>query len=809
MRWCLVGCFLAALAGCSRQQSATEAYSEAWNAFREGKLELAQKLTEAALKNQKTDPLSLLQSEILLSRGQAPHARELLDRMSDPPVPLNHLRWLVDRATALSRLGQRDKAIELLDEVDRTSGDNSNSDPVLTGRLLRGAMLARSGRFEQADQVLEKTAALAANAGDSFNQAAALLNLSYSKFKSGHYDESLNYSRPALEAGRKAHARRIEALANNNLGMAYTVLRDLTRAEQYQNQAVTQLREIGDLRNLQIALGELGNVHMLSHELDRADQDFKQAIGIAKSIEDTEDAVEWAGQLSAALIGQQKWDAAESWNRQAIALLEPFGGPDQAPLLKLNTAAIANGRGNHEEAAQLYCELIAQFADDPYLAWNAHMRLGSLYAAEKNFKDANAEYEAGLAVIERIRRSSVAVDEHRLSYQDGQMEFFKDYVELLVTEGHNEQALQVAEYSRARVLTDKLGREADRIGQVSPASFRRYAAQSGEVLLSYWLGKERSFVWVVKPGGIRMEPLPRQSEIAALVHTYRTMVADDLRDPAPDRLPQAERLSQMLLGPVQADLAGASKVIVVPDGELHALNLETLPVPGTGRYWIEDVELSVAPSLNLLMDTPHKIGSKPSLLLVGAPGVANPDYPELPAAKAEIDEIQGRFPASEKVVRTGSAATPHAFLDSKPSSFAMIHFAAHAEANPESPLDSAVILSKDGDNYKLYARDITDLALSADLVTLSACRSAGARAYGGEGLVGFAWAFLQSGAHAVIAGLWDVGDTTSSRLMAKLYEGLASGMTPAAALRQAKLTLLHSAAYKKPFYWAPFQTYIR
>ena len=61
----------------------------------------------------------------------------------------------------------------------------------------------------------------------------------------------------------------------------------------------------------------------------------------------------------------------------------------------------------------------------------------------------------------------------------------------------------------------------------------------------------------------------------------------------------------------------------------------------------------------------------------------------------------------------------------------MLHFAAHAEADPESPLESAVILTKEGDNYKLYARDITDLKLSADLVTLSACRSAGARAYGG------------------------------------------------------------------------------
>lgn len=816
MRWWFVCCFIAA-AACSRQPTAKEAYSEAWDAFHEGKLDRAQKLTAAALKNHSPknqpkdardtlDSLRLLQSEILVARGNAKGARDVLDHLDDPPDALNHLRWLVDRATVLSKQRQSDKAMELLDEVDRTSGDHSSADPVLTGHLLRGSILARAGKFDEAERVLEQTGALAAQAGDSFNQAAALLNLSFSRFSRGHYDESLTFSNPALDAARKAHARRIEALANNNLGMAYTVLRELNRAEEYQNQAIAELREIDDLRNLQIALGELGNVHMLSRQFDRADQDFEQAVEIAKSIDDPEDAVEWAGQLSAALIRQRKWDLAESWNRQAYTLQAKLGGPDQAPLLKLNAADIAAGRGRNDEAAQLYCELIAGSTGNSYLAWNAHMHLGSLYASQKNFKDANTEYETGLAVIERVRRDSFAVDAHRLSYQDGQMEFFKQYVDLLVEEHEDDEALRVAEYSRARVLAEKLGREPGKIAQVSTESFKIYAAKNGVVLLSYWLGEERSFVWVVNRKTIHMKILPRQSEIAELVHTYRTMIAEGQRDPVVDGLPQADRLSQMLLGPVQAEIAGASKVIVVPDGELHALNMETLPGPGTGRYWLEDVELAVAPSLNLL-EPPHKSRPHPSLLLVGAPNQSNPDYPELPAAKGEIEDIQNRFPGSQKLI--GAEATPRGFLNAHPSGFAMLHFAAHAEADPQSPLESAVILTKEGDNYKLYARDITNLSLSADLVTLSACRSAGARAYGGEGLVGFAWAFLQSGAHAVIAGLWDVSDSTSSTLMKNMYAGVSHGLSPAAALRQAKLALLQAPATRKPYYWAPFQTYIR
>jgi CHAT domain-containing protein len=63
----------------------------------------------------------------------------------------------------------------------------------------------------------------------------------------------------------------------------------------------------------------------------------------------------------------------------------------------------------------------------------------------------------------------------------------------------------------------------------------------------------------------------------------------------------------------------------------------------------------------------------------------------------------------------------------------------------------------------------------------------------------------------VIGALWEVSDVSTPRLMDSLYEGLSQGKDPATALRDAKLSLLHSAdansVFKKPFYWAPFQLY--
>jgi CHAT domain-containing protein len=124
-------------------------------------------------------------------------------------------------------------------------------------------------------------------------------------------------------------------------------------------------------------------------------------------------------------------------------------------------------------------------------------------------------------------------------------------------------------------------------------------------------------------------------------------------------------------------------------------------------------------------------------------------------------------------------------------------------------MESAIVLSPAGNTFKLYARDVAQVPLNAELVTISACRGAGARVYSGEGLVGFTWAFLQAGARNVIAGLWDVTDLSTAQLMDHLYENLSAGKSPSQALRAAKLSLIHSQGnFRKPYYWGPFQVYI-
>jgi CHAT domain-containing protein len=216
----------------------------------------------------------------------------------------------------------------------------------------------------------------------------------------------------------------------------------------------------------------------------------------------------------------------------------------------------------------------------------------------------------------------------------------------------------------------------------------------------------------------------------------------------------------------------------------------------------------VAPSLALLAVNSAPPAPPPSLLLIGDPTPRNPEFPALRYASAEMTDIAQHFSTGHVSSYLGDSASPGVYRSARPDQFAFIHFTAHAATNFDSPLDSAVILAGPENAFKLYARDVADHPLRADLVTVSACRSAGEHAYSGEGLIGFAWAFLHAGARRVIAGLWDVDDESTAALMNQLYAGITAGHSPARSLREAKLELIRRGGhFVKPYYWGPFELF--
>ena len=98
----------------------------------------------------------------------------------------------------------------------------------------------------------------------------------------------------------------------------------------------------------------------------------------------------------------------------------------------------------------------------------------------------------------------------------------------------------------------------------------------------------------------------------------------------------------------------------------------------------------------------------------------------------------------------------------------VVHFATHGIVHDRRPLDSFLALGRAGTapdaDGRLTAAEVYQLRLNADLVVLSACRTA-LGSDSGDGLAGLTRAFLSAGAASVMATMWDVADEPTYRLL--------------------------------------------
>ena len=86
--------------------------------------------------------------------------------------------------------------------------------------------------------------------------------------------------------------------------------------------------------------------------------------------------------------------------------------------------------------------------------------------------------------------------------------------------------------------------------------------------------------------------------------------------------------------------------MILNDGALSLLNFETLIAPEpTPHYFIEDATLVSASSLDMLASAKPSERTGNNLLLFGDAVSPNPDYPDLPKAATEMEQIEQHFPA--------------------------------------------------------------------------------------------------------------------------------------------------------------------
>jgi CHAT domain-containing protein len=796
-----------------QSRSFSSQYQQLNSAYEHGELDAAQREADAARRRyEPSDPAGayrfrVLEAEILSYAGRSNAAFDLL--APEPPAGAGLENALIRRRLLQSFIAadrrQFDSAARFLQEAKDLAGSHPELMDLVG--LTEGYAAIWRGDYDTANRSLRRALQLALDRKDAFVQARLLNTLGWMFMRLQKPGEAIDQLNAARRVAQSSGSRGVLARILGNLGGCYLRLGDEETALALDTEAEVTAAASGMEGDQAYWLIDIGGMQFSQRDYAAAQSSFEQALGIAERVGDGFLKTISLNDLATTALVAGQFDQAERYGRQSREWNRATGDVDSELYSRLNAARIAAGRHEDQSAESGFRQLIAQSGERAaVLRWLAHTFLGDLYARQGKFARAGQEFRLAIALADSAR-SALAKEEYRLSFLSNVRDMYDDYIAFLVSRGRLREALQVAEHARARTMAEGLGIE-DRLG-TPPASAEQTARNLNSVILSYWLESNRSFLWAITARGVFVFPLPAEAEIDGAVRAYSQALAGpvDVRD---TNNAHGRRLYDMLVAPAGKLVPSGSRVIIVPDGSLYSLNFETLLVPAPQvHYWIEDVIVSNASSLALLAASGRRRPAESGrLLLLGDPVQPNSEYPELSQAKQEMEQVERHFSPEQRRVIAREKAVPRAYGESHPAEFGYIHIVAHAMASRLSPLDSGVILSRDGDSYKLYAREIMQQPLRAELVTVSACHSAGARALGSEGLVGLAWAFLRAGAHQVIAALWEVNDASTPQLMDTMYGELTLRRDPVLALHHAKLAMLHAPGVRhRPFYWAAFQIY--
>ena len=388
--------------------------------------------------------------------------------------------------------------------------------------------------------------------------------------------------------------------------------------------------------------------------------------------------------------------------------------------------------------------------------------------------------------------------------------------------GLDVKAFEMSERGRARTLLEAVAAAQVKAPASEPLTLDaiQRSSRDGVAVVSYAFTGGGLVAFVVGRDTFRTVRLaPGARALADAVGNYRDLLARG--DAAASET--ASALFRDLVAPWRGLVSKDTRhLVVLPDGPLHEMPFDALPIPGTkGRLLVEDFLVSYAPSASVLarLAAPRAAdrAARPDALILADPmrsGAASPamrvyeeegfrDTP-IPFSRREAQRI-ARYVNSSSVLLVGADARKRRVVAEDLSRFRVLHFAMHAFTSRRAPAHSALILATEsatGDAGFLSAGEIYRLRLDADLVVLSGCQTARGQVLPGERVQGLVSAFLHSGARSVVASQWNVDDESTAGLMESFYRGLSRGLGRGEALREARLELLHRGA--APRLWAPF-----
>ncbi len=755
-----------------------------------------------------------------------------------------------NRVIILAYMGREAEAeVALREAVARASSLLGADHPRVATMLLSGATLSiRTGQYAEAEEMARAALLIRENTfgAQSGNAAEARINLIMALTSQGRYEEALplaEYTAQVLTETRGGNAvMTLDArakLANINLALGRTD-EGLRQAEAIL-QTFRDNREPGHpditwytqtLAMDYARAGRWGQVVPLLEELEQhwtgTDRQFQKEYATMLALRAAAEARAGNAERAQSYVDRARPALVSFW-RQQVENEGAQAGIDRALDWGLGWAAMAADEAGDAEASFELAQYVGIGASERALLLARQRDATDDAALSSALRERQDLIEQREAMLARFRQAANAAEGESVG-------------EIVAQISALDGALAEIDVSEAPLL------EPEKLAQLQ-------AAMDGEEALFFIVETDlQARLYVVTADGLVSDvALDTPRRIAELVARLRANIDAGIASGAEFDRNAARDLRALLFTPAVADaLQGREKVSVIARGQLSKLPFEIL-VDAEDNYLIASHAFSypIDPAgfaAGLRSDEDGAPIRFASFLGVGAPDLPGPEpvqlafrgpenslrvlgLGQLGMAEDELRQVSAALGigrsrilvgenATEAMVRSveeGGDGAGEELVSPADLRADMLMFATHGlMAGELAGLDeAALVLSPPvtGDmdasfnDGLLTTSEIAALDIDARWVVLSACNSASGNGQGVEAFGGLAQAFLYAGADSLLASHWRVRDDAAARLTVATAEGTAQGLTPAQALRQAKLSLMEDGDVplgSHPAIWAPF-----
>jgi CHAT domain-containing protein/tetratricopeptide (TPR) repeat protein len=804
-------------------------------------------------------------------------------------------------------LGEYKKAIEALEQslaIKKRIGDESGQIASL-GNL--SVVYMSMGENEKALGYLDQSLKLARSLGDKVGEATSLHNIGALYDALGDTDRALDHYNRALQIKGGLNNGRMEGVTLNNIGAIYLSNGDTKRAREYLYKALPMRFAANDLPGAIETLVNIGSLHSDLGEKDQAlgfynralpmirrqgnrsaeaetlhnigyayEQEadhvnairfYNDALPLRRAVGDTPGEARTLAALMDAWRALGNDRLAVLYGKQAINRFQVLRSVIHGLDTSVRKKYLSSIEGTYRFLANLLIEqgriseaeeVLGMLKEEEVFAYQRRddqvakelLQKSTLTESERT---AIAGYEKLAEQITAIAREYGDLDNERLAYPEGKFPKQARLDELDKQRANATIAFQkYLEQLKVEFAKSSKDKEVSKIDSSLQSTLREMKADRTAVV-STVAGEKRLNI-IVTTAEIQRAHTVATTEVNLnkLIAAFRVALTSPASGKPVDPRPAAQKLYDILVKPIEGDLAGikADTIVWSLDGSLRYLPMAAL--------WDKDKGYLAERFANAVVT----LASRERLLLpplkrnwtaLGA-GVSSPTdgFSALAAVPDELDCIvtdSQLSPVSLKPVCATGVIPGRKLLDEKfdepafraaMGRYSILHIASHFKLVPGNENDSFLLLGGGADRHFTLNKLKTISLTGVELLALSACNTAtpgGAKANGIE-IEGFGAVAQERGARSVMATLWPVADPSTRDLMVEFYRRFGTGAeTKAESLRQAQLRLMRgarsdadgvkppradaltvsgqaadgppfeidkNAPYAHPYYWAPF-----